>query len=182
MEERRGHFDAHAAAFAAVVGEAPRLELVARTDAHEGPFYVSDEDALYFTTVPRASTVARRGPQVAIKRLRLDGHRFLVSGDREAVVKADANVANGMALDRGGALVVCEQGTPSQHARLSRFDPTNGEVATVVDGWTGQCLNSPNDVASRATGPSGSPTPATASCRGSGRRPSPATTSTAPSW
>ena len=56
-------FVAHDPAFDAVVGEDARLVLVAETDAHEGPVYVAEEDALYFTTVRREG--------VAIKRLAL---------------------------------------------------------------------------------------------------------------
>jgi gluconolactonase len=110
---------------------AQRLRRVAETDAHEGPVYVADEDALYFTTVRRE--------RVAIKRLALaDG--------TVAVVRADANMANGMALDRDGPLVVCEQGTLAEPARISRLDRRTGSVETVVDSWSGLPLNSPNDV------------------------------------
>jgi gluconolactonase len=36
-----------------VLGDAPRLVKVAEVDAHEGPVYAPDEDALYFTTLPQ---------------------------------------------------------------------------------------------------------------------------------
>ena len=111
---------------------AQRLRRVVETDAHEGPVYLADEEALYFTTVRRE--------RVAIKRLALaDG--------TVSVVRADANMANGMALDRDGSLVVCEQGTLTEPARISRFDRATGEVETIVDSWNGLPLNSPNDVA-----------------------------------
>jgi gluconolactonase len=103
------------------------LECVVETDAHEGPVYAADEHALYFTTVRRES--------VAIKRLDLaDGS--------VSVVRADANMANGMTLDREGRLVVCEQGTLDTPARLTRLDRRTGNVETVVEGG----LSSPNDV------------------------------------
>jgi gluconolactonase len=109
------------------------LECVLETDAHEGPVYAADEDALYFTTVRRES--------VAIKRLDL--------ADRSvSVVRADANMANGMALDRDGHLVVCEQGTRRTPARITRIDRRTGEVETVVEGG----LSSPNDVAVKRDG------------------------------
>jgi gluconolactonase len=88
-----------------------RLRRVAETDAHEGPVYAADEGALYFTTVRRE--------RVAIKRLALaDGS--------VTVVRADANTANGMALDRDGSLVVCEQGTLTEPARIARVDRGDG--------------------------------------------------------
>jgi gluconolactonase len=109
------------------------LECVVETDAHEGPVYAPDEHALYFTTVRRDS--------VAIKRLELaDGS--------VSVLRADANMANGMALDREGRLVVCEQGTFSTPARITRLDRRTGEVETVVEDG----LSSPNDVAVRSDG------------------------------
>jgi gluconolactonase len=104
---------------------------VAQTDAHEGPVYVADEHALYFTTVRRE--------RVAIKRLDLADGTI-------RVVRSDANNANGMALDLEGRLVVCEQGTVEHSARISRLDRRTGEVETLVDSWDGVPLNSPNDV------------------------------------
>ena len=117
--------------FADVLGTHPRLELVAETDAHEGPVYVADEDALYFTTVRR--------DRVAIKRLDL-------ATGVATVVCADANTANGMTLDREGRLVVCEQGTPETPARISRFDRNAGTWETLTDTYDDRPLNSPNDV------------------------------------
>ena len=119
----------------AVTGIAPMW--VAEVDAHEGPVYVAEEDALYFTTV--------RTDSVAIKRL------DLASGDVTILVE-DANNANGMALDRQGRLLVCEQGTTTEHARISRLDRATGSRETVVDAIDGLPLNSPNDVVVRADG------------------------------
>ena len=110
-----------------------RLELVAETDAHEGPVYAADEDALYFTTVRREA--------VAIKRL------ALVDGSI-SIIRADANMANGMTLDREGRLVVCEQGTLDAPARITRLDRTTGQVETLVEAN----LNSPNDVVVKRDG------------------------------
>lgn len=94
------------------------------TDAHEGPVYL--DGALYFTT---------QRPDVAIKRLALD------SGE-VTTVRAGANVANGMALDGDGRLIVCEQ----HPAAITRVDPATGAVETLVDAYEGKPLNSPNDV------------------------------------
>jgi gluconolactonase len=105
--------------------------LVAETDAHEGPVYAADEHALYFTTVRR--------DRVAIKRLELADGSI-------SVVRADANTANGMALDLEGHLVVCEQGTSSEPARITRLNRESRKVEPLVDSWNGLPLNSPNDV------------------------------------
>jgi gluconolactonase len=59
---------------------------------------------------------------------------------------------NGMTLGHDGRLVVCEQGTRSAPARISRVDPLTGRVDTLVDNWDGLSLNSPNDVVVRRDG------------------------------
>jgi gluconolactonase len=134
--------------FEAVAGAAPRLVRVVETDAHEGPVYVAEEDALYFTTPPRPGSVPAPGhPRVSIKRLSLDGLRFPLEAERVSIVRSDANVANGMALDHDGRLLVCEQGTRSQHAALTRVDRATAEAEVVVDRFRDLPLNSPNDVA-----------------------------------
>jgi gluconolactonase len=146
-------FTAHEPEFDEVVGERPTLAVVAETDAHEGPVYVPDEDALYFTSLPRPGDVPDPGsPRVAIKRVALDGDRFPVEPGRVTVVRPDANAANGMALDTEGRLVVCEQGTRSQHAAVTRLDPATGHSETVVDSFGGLQLNSPNDVVVKSDG------------------------------
>jgi gluconolactonase len=110
---------------------------VAEVDAHEGPVYVAEEDALYFTSVPR--------PEVDIKRLSLrSGH--------VTVVRADANRANGMALAPDGRLLVCEQGTFTTRARISLVDRATGAAETLVDAFDGAPLSSPNDVVVKGDG------------------------------
>jgi len=120
-----------------------QLSRVVQTDAHEGPVYVAGEDALYFTT---------QRPDVAIRRLALDGDRFLLEPGRITTVRAAANMANGMALDAEGRLVVCEQGTRWRSAAITRVDRATGSVETVVDEWLGLRLNSPNDVVVKRDG------------------------------
>jgi gluconolactonase len=69
-----------------------------------------------------------------------------------SVLRADANRANGMALHHDGRLLVCEQGTRSAPARISLVDREGGATQTLVDGWGGLPLNSPNDVVVRRDG------------------------------
>jgi gluconolactonase len=131
-------FLAHSQAFEAVLGGAPELRLVAEVDAHEGPVYLAEEDALCFTSLPQARMDG--SPSVQIKRLSLD------QGELVSVVAAEANGANGMAATPDGQLIVCEQGSRTSPARLSRLDPVTGGRDTVVDNWRGLPFNSPNDV------------------------------------
>jgi gluconolactonase len=142
-------FVAHDDGFQEVLGDAPTLVRVVDVEAHEGPVYVAGEDALYFTTPPKR---VRDVPQVAIRRLQLDELRFPLEQSRITTVRADANVANGMFRDHDGSLVVCEQGTRTTPARISRVDPATGAAETVVDAFGGFRLNSPNDVVVRSDG------------------------------
>jgi gluconolactonase len=139
-------FEAHDAAFASVVGEWPLLVKVADTDAHEGPVYVSQEDALYFTTVPRHGDGSGHGwPEVAVRRLALDGDRFPVRAEHRSTVRVHANGANGMALGHDGRLIVCEQGTTTTPARIAALDTRTGRTETITAGGDAP-FNSPNDV------------------------------------
>ncbi|HEU0335562.1 MAG TPA: hypothetical protein VFR43_03355, partial [Gaiellaceae bacterium] len=109
--ERNTQFAANSPRFADVVGPEPRLERLVDVDAHEGPAYVQAEDALYFTTV--------RAGSVSLKRL-------ACATATVTVVLPDANNANGMTLDREGRLVICEQGSRTTPARISRLDLVTG--------------------------------------------------------
>jgi gluconolactonase len=120
----------------------PRLAKLVAVDAHEGPAFVADEEALYFTSVPRRHL---GGPVVDIRRLDL---RSLAV----TIVRRDANAANGMCLDRDGSLLVCEQGQFASPARIARVDRRTGASQTVVEAWRGRPLNSPNDVVVRSDG------------------------------
>ena len=130
--------------FAAVLGERPRLVRVVSADAHEGPVYVAEEDALYFTSLPRRDSEGR--PIVAVRRLALDGLSFPLSTGRVRTVVADARAANGMTRHPSGRLVVCEQGDTERAARITLLDPNTGERSTLVDAVDGRPLNSPNDI------------------------------------
>jgi gluconolactonase len=139
-------FSSMTSAFADVLGDQPRLVRVAAVEAHEGPVYAPDEDALYFTTVPRKVTFPAPGLRdVSIVRLSLDGDRFPLGSDRLATVRSATNMANGMALD-GDRLLVCEQGTLTESARIAALDPRTGAEENVVDHFAGRRLCSPNDV------------------------------------
>jgi len=142
----------HDRAFQRVLGDEARLINVVAVDAHEGPVYAHDEDALYFTTVPAPGAAPPRHPTVQVKRVELDGEQLEVDLDAVSTIREDANVANGMALDGNGMLVACEQGTRSRQAALTRFDRTTGAVETLVERWGGRDLNSPNDVVVRRDG------------------------------
>jgi gluconolactonase len=101
---------------------------IADVAAHEGPVYVAEEHALYYTTVPRDLVV--------------DIERLDLATGAVSTVRADANMANGMTLAPDGRLLVCEQGKDGAPACISAVDRASGTAERVVDAE----LNSPNDV------------------------------------
>ena len=127
-------FQPYGPGFATVLGNTAALVKLADVAAHEGPVYA--DGSLFFTTLPRRD--ARGNPLVAIKRLALDGLEVVTVRER-------ANAANGMTLAHDGRLLVCEQGTIDEPARISAVDPSTGEAETIVDALAGLPLNSPND-------------------------------------
>jgi gluconolactonase len=146
-------FVAYHPEFLAVAGDDPHLHRVVDIDAHEGPVYVANEDALYFTSSPRfGHPASRRDPRVAIRRVALNGDRFPLAPQAVSTVRHDANGANGMALDRDGRLVVCEQGSHERQAGIGRVDPATGVHETLAEMWTVRRFNSPNDLVVKSDG------------------------------
>jgi gluconolactonase len=148
-----GHFLVYSEEFYEVLGDDPHFYTVIETNAHEGPVYVKDENTLYFTTVPENSNIPLTGfKQVVIKRISLNTNQFPLDSEAATVIRARSNMANGMTLDREGRLVICEQGTKSTPARISRMDLKTSDVEAVVDEWRGLRFNSPNDVVVKSDG------------------------------
>jgi gluconolactonase len=129
-----------------VLGDEPRLEELVATDAHEGPVYVAALDALFFTTVPRAVNVPLQG----FKEVSIGG--LDVAARTLSTLREASNLANGMTLDREGRLLVCEQGTKTRRARISRIELDTNIETTVVDEWFGLTFNSPNDIVVKSDG------------------------------
>ncbi len=150
LETQRSPFVTHDPAFLGVIGDAPRLVKVVDANAHEGPVYVRGEDALYFTTLPEITGPGFRN--VAIRRVQLEGESFPVDAARVSTIVPQTRIANGMTLDRDGRLIVCEQGTRADHARISRLNPQTHTLETVVDAWRGLRFNSPNDAVVKSDG------------------------------
>lgn len=140
------HFGIYSDAFLDVLGPDPGYQTVPNVNAHEGPVYVRDWDAVLFTTVPVTTNIPSFGDRnVAIGRL------DVASGDVSTFV-AEANMANGMTLDRQGRLLICEQGSHQTAARISRMSLKTKKVETVVDHWFGLPFNSPNDIVEKSDG------------------------------
>jgi gluconolactonase len=119
-------------------------------DAHEGPVWVAQQQRLYFTT----TTHLDANPLVSIVYLDFTDQPNDGPGWRPDPTKilpqvwlADANMANGMALDFGGNhLLVAEQGGFYLPARIQRYSLDDQTAETLVDNFQGMPFNSPNKV------------------------------------
>ena len=140
------HFIIYSDAFLDVIGPNPGYETIPNVNAHEGPVYVRDENALYFTTVPVTTNIPAFGDRnVAIGRLD-------VASGKVSTFVAESNMANGMTLDSEGRLLICEQGSLTTAARISRMNLKTRKTETVVDHWFGLPFNSPNDIVQKSDG------------------------------
>lgn len=96
----------------------------------EGPVWCGDH--LLFTETPRNRIVRWR--------MRKEGMEV-------TTFRYPCGHANGMTLDRGGRLIVCEAGM----RRVSRTE-VDGSYAVIADRYEGRRLNTPNDVVARSDG------------------------------
>ncbi len=64
------------------------------------------------------------------------------------VLREQTRAANGQTFTRDGHIVFCEQ----NGRRVSRMNPDGSAVETVTETWSGQRLNSPNDIVARSDG------------------------------
>jgi gluconolactonase len=62
------------------------------------------------------------------------------------------DVANGMALDNDGKLLICQQGKGTKPGYIERVDLKNLNSSIVADNWFGVPFNSPNDVVVKSDG------------------------------
>jgi gluconolactonase len=74
-------------------------------------------------------------------------HRITADG-KLSVVRDETRGANGQTFGPDGRIIFCEQ----DGRRVSRMNLDGSGVETVVETWSGQRLNSPNDIVGRSDG------------------------------
>jgi len=107
--------------------------------AHEGPIYLPDHQALFFT-----SNRLRRadGSQyVVVSLLHLNSGKTTDLGLTNLIP-----MANGAFRLKNGSIVVAMQGNLKQPAGLASFDLNSRKVTLLTKGFAGYQFNSPNDV------------------------------------
>jgi gluconolactonase len=123
----------------AIIANSPRLyELVdpnARVERiatgfefTEGPLWLPSDDCLLFTDI-------------------IGDKIYRWKNGRTTEYRSPSNKANGLSLDSGGRLIICEHTT----SRLARVE-TDGTVTTLASHYMGKEINSPNDVVVKSDG------------------------------
>lgn len=108
----------------ALLGADLRLETLADgLTFTEGPVWKADEACLFFTDIV-GDRILRWQAQAGV-----------------TVLRAPSHMANGLALDHSGRLIICEHAT----SRVTRLDG-HGHVEVLAAQYDGMALNSPNDV------------------------------------
>ncbi len=74
-------------------------------------------------------------------------YRLGASGALE-ILREQTRAANGQTFASDGRIVFCEQ----NGRRVSRMNPDGSAVETITETWSGQRLNSPNDIVARSDG------------------------------
>jgi gluconolactonase len=98
----------------------------------EGPLWIANDAALLFSDIP-GNTI----------------HRWRPGATTAEVYRAPSGWSNGLSLDADGRLLACEHGG----RRVSRSAYTSPRtMESLAESWTGQALNSPNDIVVHSSG------------------------------
>ncbi len=135
------------AAFGSIERKDPRLDALIAPDAEmeklasgfewsEGPVWVPDEGAVWFSDIPRNSIYGwseDKGLWLVLKPSGYTGSESFEGSEPGS---------NGLTLDARGRLILCQHGD----RRVSRLGADGKTFETLVDKHEGKRLNSPNDL------------------------------------
>lgn len=142
--------------FLEILGPAPELKLVAKTDAHEGGVYHPDNNEFYFSssrhTVSYATLATSSDEKPSAGKQNTEVKKISLSTGEVTTVFPVTDVANGMVLDKDGHLLICQQGQGDKPGYIQRVDVKTLNTSIVADNWFGVPFNSPNDVVVKSDG------------------------------
>lgn len=142
--------------FLEILGEAPKLKFVAKTDAHEGGAYYPDTDEFYFASsrskVGYVSMLTSSDKKAAGGEQNTEVRKVSLATGKVTTVFPLTDVANGMTLDLEGNLLICQQNQGSKPGYIQRVDLKTLNTSIVGDNWFGVPFNSPNDIVVKSDG------------------------------
>ena len=107
--------------------------------AHEGPIYLPEHRALFFTS--NRLHRADGSPYVVVSLFDVNSGKTTDLGLSDSIP-----MANGAFRLKNGSIVVAMQGNLQQPAGLASFDLNSRKVTVLTQGFAGYQFNSPNDV------------------------------------
>lgn len=107
--------------------------------AHEGPIYLPDHQALFFTS--NRLRRADGSPYVVLSLFDVNSGKTTDLGLSDLIP-----MANGAFRLKNGSIVVAMQGNLQKPAGLASFDLNSRKVTVLTNGFAGYQFNSPNDV------------------------------------
>jgi gluconolactonase len=111
----------------------------------EGPVYISDSDYLLFSDVPANRVYKWKQGTGASVYLEPSGYTGTVPKEKEPG-------SNGLAIDKKGRLVLCQQGNRQIGRMKSSLNDPKPVFETIVSSYQGKKFNSPNDLVYAANG------------------------------
>ena len=114
-------------------------------DWSEGPLWVPALDGLVFSDIPPNTIYLwQEGKDKSV---------FLTPSGYTGEIERGGEVgSNGLILDPGGNLVLCQHGDRRMAKLSSNWDNPKAEYVTIVDAYKGKRLNSPNDAVYHSNG------------------------------
>nr|WP_299344377.1 sulfatase-like hydrolase/transferase [Allomuricauda sp.] len=135
-----GSLEALSPKFHNIVPRTTKIEVVAEGfDWSEGPAWVEEEQAVFFSDVPR---------NVVYKWSDVDGLEIFLkpSGYTGSKPRTGGKGTNGLATDNEGRLVLCQQGDRQIGRMLSSYHQPLPVYEALVTHYQGKRINSPNDL------------------------------------
>jgi len=134
-----GSLEAHSEAFYDIVPPGARLEILAEGhDWTEGPLWIAPGNYLLYSDIPRNAVykwTAGGGSQLYLQPSGFEGADF--TGSEPG--------SNGLLLDPGGRLVLCQHGNRQVARMQAPLENPAPEFETLAATYQGKRLNSPND-------------------------------------
>jgi len=111
----------------------------------EGPLWLPEQEKVIFSDIPNNSIFEwseKEGLKLYLK----------PSGYTDTIVRGGETGSNGLLLDKGGKLVLCQHGDRRMARMKAPLDAPEASFETIAGAWKGKRFNSPNDAVYHSNG------------------------------
>jgi gluconolactonase len=129
-----------------IINPAAKVEIIAEGfEWSEGPLWVSSQQMLLFSDVPK-NTIYKWTEDIGAE-IYLEP-----SGYTDTIQRGGETGSNGLVMDRDGRLVLCQHGDRRMARMDAPLDAPKPAFTTLADNFQGKKFNSPNDAVYRSNG------------------------------